>query len=91
MIYIRMKEGRMSKQTAIQELIDEMESLLEQPYVNPQNALNDCIHLAWAKLEKEKEQIIDAHCDGQDIKDTAGVPDDENYYNQTYRGTNENP
>jgi hypothetical protein len=46
----------MKNKTAIQELIEEIESLLDKPYINPQNALNDCINLAFAKLEREKEQ-----------------------------------
>jgi hypothetical protein len=36
----------------------------------------------------EKEQIIDAHCDGQDITDTAGVTDALIYYSQTHGGEN---
>jgi hypothetical protein len=39
-------------------------------------------------LPMEREQIIDAHCDGQDITDTAGVPDAQNYFTQTYGGNN---
>jgi hypothetical protein len=49
----------MEKQTAMQELIKEMESLkTNKPYVNPQNALRDCISLAYLKLGMEKEQMI---------------------------------
>jgi hypothetical protein len=54
----------MSKQTAVELLIHEMKSLLEQPYVNPKNALNDCINLAYNKLQMEKEQIIEADLAG---------------------------
>jgi hypothetical protein len=82
----------MKQKTAIQELIKEMESLLEQPYVNPKNALNDCINLAWAKLKKEQTQIFDAYVEG--CEDTYGVdepnpdyPDFENakdYYKRNF-------
>jgi hypothetical protein len=50
-----------TKQTAMQELIKEMESLkTNKPYVNPQNALRDCLSLAYLKIGMEKEQVIDA-------------------------------
>jgi hypothetical protein len=48
------------KKTAVEQLINEMKSLLDQPYVNPKNALNDCINLAYNKLQMEKEQIAKA-------------------------------
>jgi hypothetical protein len=82
------------KQTAVEQLINEMESLLEQPYVNPKNALNDCINLAYNKLQMEKEQIVDAYgvktfqgrVDGVDLwLSQCG----EQYYNETYGGQDE--
>jgi len=70
------------KQTAVEQLIHEMKSLLEQPYVNPKNALNDCINLAYNKLQMEKEQIEDAHYEGYcTIAWKSG-----DYYNETYGG-----
>jgi hypothetical protein len=74
------------KQTAVEQLINEMKSLLDQPYVNPKNALNDCINLAYNKLQMEKEQIVNSYrrgCMSDDIK----FADD--YYNETYGGNNE--
>ena len=38
--------------------------------------------------ELENQQIIDAHCDGQSIKDTSGFSDAEQYYTETYGGQN---
>lgn len=35
--------------------------------------------------EIEKQQIVDAHCDGQSIEDTSGVSDAEDYYNETFK------
>ena len=35
----------------IKDLIKEMESLVDKPYINPKNALNDCINLAYSKLK----------------------------------------
>jgi hypothetical protein len=52
------------KQTAVEQLIHEMESLLEQPYVNPKNALNDCINLAYNKLQMEKEERFEDFKEG---------------------------
>jgi hypothetical protein len=82
----------MSKQTAVEQLINEMESLLEQPYVNPKNALNDCINLAYNKIQMEKEQIEMA-CNQQEFEDIDGlgicetISKGEQYYNETYGGT----
>ena len=81
----------MSKQTAVEQLINEMESLLEQPYVNPKNALNDCINLAYNKIQMEKEQIEMA-CNQQEFEDIDGLGicetifKGEQYYNETYGG-----
>lgn len=44
--------------TPIQELIAEMESLPEG------SSIQDCIHLAYAKLPTERQVIIDAHFHG---------------------------
>jgi hypothetical protein len=84
----------MSKQTAVEQLINEMESLLEQPYVNPKNALNDCINLAYNKIQMEKEQIEMA-CNQQEFEDIDGlgicetISKGEQYYNETYGGEDE--
>lgn len=49
------------KQTAIQELISEMEQLKKTKlYTGSFKAIEDCLCLAYAKLEKEEEQIVDA-------------------------------
>ena len=82
----------MSKQTAVEQLIHEMKSLLEQPYVNPKNALNDCINLAYNKMQMEKEQIEMA-CDQQEFEDIDGfgicetISKGEQYYNEKYGET----
>jgi hypothetical protein len=84
--------GRMkTNQTAMQELIKEMESLkTNKPYVNPQNALRDCISLAYLKLSMEKEQITKAVDVG--FEEGSKFPEDiklnnaEEYYNETYGG-----
>lgn len=78
------------QQTAVLELIKEMESLIDKPYINPKNALNDCIHLAYAKLKLEKQQRIadmgkmqiieDVDCDGN----VTFIFNPELYYNETY-------
>ena len=49
------------KQTTIQELISEMEQLKETKlYTGSFKAIEDCLCLAYAKLEIEKQQIIDS-------------------------------
>jgi hypothetical protein len=61
--------------TAMQELIDELER------VRSMTNMNFVIRIATDLLEKEKEQIMKAYCDGFDEL----LPFHENeYYNQTY-------
>ena len=51
--------------TPIQELIEEMESLKKYKlYEGSFKAIQDCIDLAWAKLEKEKEYAKDNFSEG---------------------------
>jgi hypothetical protein len=68
--------------TAMQELIDELESVKVYKYKNL------VIRLVKNKLEKEREQIIEAFEDGQLNVNEDGCLLDENgaeqYYNQTY-------
>ena len=66
----------------MQELIDELESVKVYKYKNL------VIRLVKNKLEKEREQIIEAFEDGQLNVNEDGCLLDENgaeqYYNQTY-------
>jgi hypothetical protein len=79
-----------TKQTAMQELIKEMESLkTNKPYVNPQNALRDCISLAYLKLGMEKKQIVNAACEFMGTTFDPNMGRAELYYKQTYGGDNE--
>jgi len=74
------------KKTAIELLIEGMESLRNnKAYINPQNALNDCIHLAYANLPIEKEQIKEAFNSGNRLEVyDATETTSENYFNETY-------
>lgn len=65
------------KQTAIQELIAELKVLMPSLY-----SINDCIHLAYAKLEKEKQQIIDAWIVEDNPLQKLKA---EQYYNETFK------
>jgi hypothetical protein len=74
--------------TAMQELIDEMnliKNLLWEEGLKDKSAMiSDMIKKAVNKLEKEKEQIIQAH--GLKYYDIGEVTiTGENYYNQTYK------
>jgi hypothetical protein len=80
------------KQTAVEQLIHEMKSLLEQPYVNPKNALNDCINLAYNKLQMEKEQMKEAALDNVTTNEKLRKIFEiqfEDFYNETYGGQDE--
>ena len=53
------------KQTAIQELISEFQDLKKTKlYEKSFKAIDDCIDLAYSKIETENQQIIDAHVAG---------------------------
>jgi hypothetical protein len=53
------------KLTPIEELIQEMESLKSTKLYDVSfKAIEDCIHLAWAKLEKEKEYSKENYING---------------------------
>jgi len=71
------------KQTAIQELITEMEQLKETKlYTGSFKAIEDCLSLAYAKLEKEKIHIVEAWNSAYN-GDSNYVG--EQYYNETFK------
>ena len=79
------------KQTAIQELISELKALKQTKVLMPSlNAIDDCINLAYAKLEIEKQQIINSHLNGQAEFDTEAyrhevITNAEQHYNETFK------
>jgi hypothetical protein len=71
------------KKTAMQELIDELESIKDYKYKEL------TIRLVKEKLEKEKEQIMNAvdkarNTFGDEFDFSYEFTDGEEYYNQTY-------
>lgn len=88
-------------QTAIQELISELKALKQTKVLMPSlNAIDDCINLAYAKLEVEKQQIINCFDHGDLVGRASLVreinPHDkvalkypeisaEEYYNETFK------
>ena len=79
--------------TAVESIIEKLQQRIDnqKPYIEKYN-IKDCrlylykiLDECMEALELEKEQIMDAHCAGQDIKDTAGVSDAEQYYSETYK------
>jgi chorismate-pyruvate lyase len=75
----------MAQQTAMQELIEWMEKDLE----NGKKTIGNILEKSNKLLEKEKEQIINAHTNAYLIgEDNISVEDankaSEQYYNQTY-------
>jgi len=69
--------------TPIQELIETFEEMRSP--IDSKVDVDFAISLMKSMLEKEWEEIIDAHIDGQ-CDDTAGTPFDnaEQYYNETF-------
>lgn len=75
----------MEKQTtAMQTLISEIKQLQSQPYINPKNALNDCLLLAMGNLKLERQQIEEAYLQGFCEYNIASM-DFEQYFNQTFK------
>ena len=73
-----------TKQTAMQMAIAHYKKLSEE---GSNQAYVIAKFLEENFLEVEKEQIIDAHFDGQHCNDW-GNPPAEQYYNETYGGSN---
>jgi hypothetical protein len=63
--------------TAMQELIDELESIKNYKYKEL------TIRLVKEKIKKEKEQIMNAHTEGYSNYDSEMTSVE--YYNQTYK------
>ena len=83
----------MTQKTAMQELKEWLVQMRNEAHIycreEYKNAMNDAIVSVESLLEKERQQIIDAHSIG--IKFIAGnttlnQPASEIYYNQTYGG-----
>jgi len=72
------------KQTAIQELISEFQELKNTKIFNNSiKSIDECIDLAYLKLEMEKQKIIDAYIKGSDYI-LPGKQEAEQYYNENY-------
>jgi len=67
-------------QTALQELIDKIEAQREDGNTD----LRTTLFYARRLLEVEKQQIINAHREGQEFSLVAGMPDSVEYFTQTY-------
>ena len=69
--------------TPLQELIDTFEEMRSP--IDSKVDVDFAISLVKSMLEKEWEEIIDAHMDGQ-CDDTDGTPFEkaEHYYNETF-------
>lgn len=75
-------------QELIQRLKQEQELILKLGGENERMLIDDCIELAEAMLEKEKEVIMDAHKDGAFHTDwdenTSVIENAQDYYNETF-------
>ena len=71
--------------TAVQELIKEFQDLKKTLlYPSTFKAVDECIDLCYAKLEMEKQQMIDA-CNSNFTYGNNGYPTlGEIYYNETF-------
>jgi len=75
-------------QTAIQELISELKALKQTKVLMPSlNTIDDCINLAYAKIEVEKMQIVDSFEKGflTTQWDKTKENKSEEYYKKTYK------
>ena len=73
------------KKTLLKQLIDEMQDLKKTKiFNNSLKAIDECIDLAYAKLEMEKEQILDAYVEGCRKGFNSFGEDSEKFYKETY-------
>lgn len=71
--------------TPLQELIKEMEELKgTKLYPESFKAIDECIYLAWAKLSKEKEEIVEAY-DSVCSDERGNILTGEQYYLETFK------
>jgi hypothetical protein len=71
--------------TAVKELIKEFQELKKTLlYPSSFKAVDECIDLCYAKLEMEKQQIIDAYIEGGRKGFNEFADDYEQYYNETF-------
>lgn len=76
--------------TAVEELIKEIEELKKTLlYQSSFKAVDNCIDLAYCKLEMEKKQIINAYRDGRSDQQSERPSkfynrNSEYYYNETF-------
>ena len=83
--YLTITNQSKMEQTAIQELIAELKVLKQtKVLMHSLNAIDDCIHLAYAKLEMEKKQIIMSLEYGSGLE-IFHEYDGEQYYNETFK------
>ena len=72
------------RKTPLKQLIDEMQDLKKTKiFNNSLKAIDECIDLAYAKLEIEKEQIIKAYSSVNGFENLL-KEDAEKYYNENY-------
>lgn len=72
-------------QTAMQELIQELKDSLEvseNPFIS--TTINLIINMAENKLQKEKQQIIDAAYSNMNAIEEDPMDEAENYFKETY-------
>ena len=75
----------MSKQTAVDWLVDQM---FKQGYFdgNKPLSITNLDHLQYEAKAMEREQIIDAHKQGEEFALVMNMPDSKEYYDMTYKG-----
>jgi hypothetical protein len=70
------------KQTVVEWLVEQLEG--DDAIIARVIGLKKYNEIYKKAKELHKQQIIDAHCDGQSIEDTSGVSDAKDYYNETF-------
>ena len=81
-----LKTNKMKQKTQMQYLIDE---LIYRAKTEDTISINLIIGLAVVRLEKEKEQIIDAYIQGFCHCEYEGIMDVEKYYMNSFGDSNE--
>ncbi|WP_396180042.1 hypothetical protein [Flavobacterium sp.] len=76
----------MENKTPMQEAIDKIKEISNNENITgfSKRAYSVCLDVLEPLLEKEKELLIDFHCEGQNIEESCGVSDAQDYYNEKF-------
>jgi predicted Holliday junction resolvase-like endonuclease len=81
-----LEDLQQTKITSIEALNDINDKFIRETCQTAVTKTLDCIigRIENELLPKEKELLIDFHCEGQNIEESCGVSDAQDYYNEKF-------